>query len=296
MDTNTIKPAYSSVNTATLPIEVQNTGSASISIVNRTSEDTVVSGGQTFPYSVKLNYSKSVQIDSIYLHIDNTGFDYLPITQNLSADSIATWNITTSDSFNNFVEPVFSVFAFGHDQNLHVDSSEVVSLIFTDTISVIPKASIKLLAGIHSPAYADSTRIVSLGQNVVLKAWVEKENDIVANAAGTGQIYMINPEQFGFSINPDSLIKTYTGYNDTLFWELQAPDTQTVAAAGLELVLDQNNILNDINSGAPAKIAEGFASKTISLSVEKKRLVVKSLNDKYIEERNLKRGGENVPL
>ena len=89
-------------------------------------------------------------------------------------------------------------------------------------------------------------------------------------------------------------VQSFNSLNDTIRWTIQASDSLPVDAATIEFNFVQ--LPQDSISGLPVYVAPENGSKTISLSIQQRRLIVENLNDEYLLETNYSRGDENVPL
>ncbi|MCK5032258.1 MAG: hypothetical protein KAS18_01460, partial [Calditrichia bacterium] len=293
-DENTGNPAYTSVDKITIPITVQE--AAQIEVLDDTSSVSLVSGGQSFTYSVKLDYSESVDIYYVDLVVSDTTIfeEFDNSTQNISSDSIASWVITVSGNITQVSQPLFSATAFGIDNNTGNGVSNALNP-YEETITVRPRASIKLEAEIESPSSANTSRIVSLGQKVVLRAWAENAGITNATITGSGEISLTITDTTRFVLDPSSIqTQIFNSLNDTLLWTIFASDSFTVDASAL--IFDFNQLPQDSISNLPVYVAPQNGSKTISLSIRQRRLIVENLNDEFITETNFSRGEDNVPL
>jgi hypothetical protein len=266
--------------------EVHVEAQGSISVASSTVRDTV-SSGQNFTYRVQFDISGNVAPDSAILILPET-FSSSNLIQNIPANNIVIWSIQASDTVSSTIGSFMGVIAYGKDKN---SDSTIVSSLHSDEVIVEPRADLEILARIQSPLLAINSQIVSLGQEIVLNAWVR--NHGVADITGTGQIRLELEQADSLELVEGSFTQAFSDTGQIVTWTIRAP-AREVNATTIKFILESTP--NDKNTGLPAYVAIDHGEESFPLTVRQKQLVVANISENIITEFSFRQGSENVAL
>jgi hypothetical protein len=268
-DENTHQPAFALIERDTISVTIESAGT--ITVLQRSFPDTI-SSGQTFNYSATISMLDNVS-DAIAMIELPDGFTTVTPVQSIPSTGVVTWAIAAPENFTDRARRAISVAANGIDQN---NGTEVSSNVVEDSITVYPRASLKLKARIVSPELARDTKIVSFGQSVVLAAWPENVGQ--AGFTGTGRVTLQLVEADSFKLVTGTVSQFFGTATDSLnpvLWTVKAP-TQEINATTLKFTIDQ--VPNDQYSNAPVLVTPENGSASMALSSRRKQIRVTNLN------------------
>jgi len=280
LDENTLKPAYilNSLEAKTVYLEQK----AKISIAE-TSIPSEVSTGQTFEYSVSGVKNENLINPFAYIEIPSTiGSSPDPIALDMNNQAKVT--VTIPANYQGTGQETFRVFLVGTDINTGLLTS--FSPTVENAVNVVFHPVLQLNKIEVTPAYADTSGVISRGQKMIVQlqpGYAFKDNALNwAQLNGSGSVSISSnivnntDENTYFSLVEGSGTQTFTQAFETLSWTIKAPKQRDLTAS-IEFSFNQTPL--DANSGIAANIDQNLGKITIPIRVRKKSVTVTLQNE-----------------